>query len=54
MVSVTMLVEEVLVSGEDTPTAGDGVEWAWMWCKMHGGEERGGQECDTHWSEAWK
>lgn len=30
MVSVTILVEEVLVSGQGTPTTGSGVEGAWM------------------------
>lgn len=47
MVSVTMFVQEILVSGEDTPTARK-VEWARMWCEMHGGEWRKGKESDAH------
>jgi hypothetical protein len=51
---MTMLVQEILVSGKNTATGGDGVELAWRCCDGHGGgatrewekeEERRGMRC---------
>lgn len=48
MVSVTMLVQEIFVPGEHTPSARDGVDGAWKCCDGHEGEWVKGKKSDTH------
>lgn len=48
MVPMAMFVQEIFVPGEHTPTARDGIEWAWKGCDGHEGDWVEGKESETH------